>query len=423
MASAADQPIEGTKLLLKRKGNGSEKLVFLSSDRGIELPAPGSPDDPRSAGVTIEFYSENDGGGATFVVPPAGVSERPLWRTSTTSFRFSHSAAPETWETRMLLLQEGRRIKLTAHGVPFSLDGNTGPIMIRITMGSRRYCARFGAEHIQRDETDRFLARRASTEGLLDCSGPDPDPPGLTPILPENQETCPEIVDGIVNFRGNNVRVRVSANAAEQDGPLVFVWHGLGSNPNGAIQHLLGPGNQLQQILDMGGMVAAPYGHGGLTEFTAADFETTDEVVACALDQIGIDPTRIHSVGFSAGGLITTLMSMERSNYVASVVGFAGGFTGFDQNPENRVPALLAHGGPGDIVFIQFDILTSAFYETIVAEGHFAILCDHGQGHSVPWALRSESLPFMLNHPFGTEPSPYAGGLPGAFPAYCIASE
>jgi hypothetical protein len=26
---------------------------------------------------------------------------------------------------------------------------------------------------------------------------------------------------------------------------------------------------------------------------------------------------------------------------------------------------------------------------------------------------------FFYDHPFGTRPSPYAGGLPGGFPGYC----
>jgi CMP-2-keto-3-deoxyoctulosonic acid synthetase len=50
-------------------------------------------------------------------------------------------------------------------------------------------------------------------------------------------------------------------------------------------------------------------------------------------------------------------------------------------------------------------------------------MCDHGLGHE----LRAEFWPwtfdFLLDHPRGIYPSPYAAGLPDSFPGYCTLPE
>ena len=40
-------------------------------------------------------------------------------------------------------------------------------------------------------------------------------------------------------------------------------------------------------------------------------------------------------------------------------------------------------------------------------------------GHTIPTDARDSIGQFFDDHPFGTTPSPYAGGLPGGFPGYC----
>jgi predicted esterase len=422
-AHAVDVPIEGRKLVLTRSNSGKEKLVFLASDPAIDPPAPGGDGDPTLHGVTIELHSGLDGASDPMGVPPSPATPPARWKDLGPDYEFVHKGAPDaTSGVKTLVLREKGKLRIVAKEVPLPLSGRNVFVTIRITMGDTRYCARFDPNDVKRDHSGRFVAARSGKDEILDCTDFGLGLGG-GPILPTNVEPCPTIQDGIVNFRGNPVRIRVAPDAAGKRGPLVFVWHGLGSNPNTAILHLLGVDAQIQQILDLGGVVAAPFGHGPPTEFGAGDFFTTDEIVACAIQQIGIDPFRIHSVGFSAGGLVTTLMSAMRSNYVASIVGFSGGFYGTDQNPDNLVPALVAHGGPGDVVFIPFEPLMENYYDQIVSEGHFAILCDHGQNHTVPLALLERTLPFFLAHPFGTTPSPYAGGLPAEFPAYCIASD
>lgn len=424
-ASAIDQPIEGTKITLSRSASGREKLVFVSSDPAFTTPTPLGAGDPTLSGVVIELYSDLDGFSTPITIPNAATASPAAWKDSGPKYKFVHKGAPDaTSGAKLLLMQDGRKLKLVAQEIGLPLSGRSGFVSIRITMGDTRYCARFDPAHVRRDYANRFSAKRSPASNIADCSDI-----GIGvidgPILPTNSQPCPTIQSGLVNFLGVNVRIEVAPDAALQNGPLVFAWHGLGSNPAGAISYLLNGNNQLQDILDMGGMVAAPDGEGPPFEFQNAFYlNVMDEVVACGMQQVGIDPLRIHSVGFSAGGLMTSMVVDSRSNYLASAVSWSGGFSSTDQNPANTLPVLTSHGGESDFVYISFEQTVEAFYAKMVNEGHFAIICRHGGGHTVPTAIRNEALSFMLDHPFGTYSSPYAGGLlPSAYPGYCEASE
>ena len=95
-------------------------------------------------------------------------------------------------------------------------------------------------------------------------------------------------------------------------GQLIFSWHATGEGASNAIG-LLGK-DVIEEIKSLGGIVVAPLtGYGrerrpwdnipsGPTN-TDGDQRLMDEVVACAIEKVGIDVRRIHSVGWSAGGL------------------------------------------------------------------------------------------------------------------------
>src|SRR5262245_59886647 len=97
-APAADHPIDGVKLLLKRTQSGREKLVFTSKDATFLFPAPGGADDPVTGtpgGAVVELFSPAEPGGAALAAPAAaGV---PGWTVSTDGerFRFVHHDAPD----------------------------------------------------------------------------------------------------------------------------------------------------------------------------------------------------------------------------------------------------------------------------------------------------------------------------------------
>ncbi|MES1207318.1 MAG: hypothetical protein ABUS79_15380, partial [Pseudomonadota bacterium] len=154
------------------------------------------------------------------------------------------------------------------------------------------------------------------------------------------------------------------------------------------------------------------------------DFQTADEVVACAIQQLHIDTRRIYASGFSAGGLQSTRMAYDRSGYLAAVVPYSGGLTGFGagtlQDPSHVPAAMVVHGASGsDVVVIDF-AQASASYETdMKKKGGFAIDCNHGGGHMIPSGVPASTWNFMKAHPYGISPEPFSGGIPAGFPAYC----
>lgn len=276
--------------------------------------------------------------------------------------------------------------------------------------------------------------------GDLPTKPPDqrllPDAPPLPPngpkTLPKATKPCPKFIDGDVFFLGVKVRIWVNAQAAaSKHGPLIFYWHGTGSSP---LELALGlPGPEIAAITAQGGIVAAPYGPTGRTGvdtggivWKSGDIDLADEIVACAYAQLQIDPRRIHSMGMSAGGLHTTQMTYVRAGYLASVVSYSGGLIPFLpapplQDPTNKIPAMIFHGGVNDNLFgYSFKDSSQRFLDDLKAKGHFAFMCDHGGGHWLPAGGGAGSWRFFQDHPFGTHPSPYAGGLPSGIPSYCF---
>ncbi len=256
------------------------------------------------------------------------------------------------------------------------------------------------------------------------------------PTLPAATGTCPELVAGDVVFAPAGIPPRAvrlfldPERVAAADGPLVFYWHGTGSNS--LVEPPYGLGEAQAWVEGEGGIVAAPHSDpesgtfpwylttGGDNE---ADLLLADEVVACAVEQVGIDPRRIHVIGMSAGGLQTTQMSYRRSSYVASVVAYSGGLIGSPsvQDEENPFAAMIFHGGPSDTVIVNFETLSIAYRDDLASRGHFAFLCNHGDGHKIPKGNGEQAavMAFFREHPWQTKPSPYADGLPAGFPSYC----
>jgi hypothetical protein len=162
------------------------------------------------------------------------------------------------------------------------------------------------------------------------------------------------------------------------------------------------------------------------------DFNTADQVVACALAQHLIDPRQIYVMGASAGALETTGMSYARSGYVAAVATLSGGLTGLGttypgyagettlQDSAHVTPSLAIHGAPGsDVVAMDFAMASAAWENDIKSKGGFSVDCNTGGGHvSGPPATDPAILQFFQDHPFGATQD-YTGGLPSSFPSYC----
>jgi predicted esterase len=250
-------------------------------------------------------------------------------------------------------------------------------------------------------------------------------------FLPKAAGNCPSFAAGKAIFSPSGIEPRdvlLFGGTATMAGPLVFFWHGAGGDPSEATAAL---GAQvIDAITAAGGIVAAPYHDpkaGQLPWYLTTgagqqdDLLVADEVVACALAANRIDVRRIHSIGFSAGALHTVQLSYRRSGYIASVVPYSGGKFGnvAPQEEHNKFAAMIFHGGAKDQVLLNFKEQSEAYWADLKERGHFAFICDHGKGHTVPFAARASAWQFLQDHPFGTSPSPYAGQLPPGVPDYC----
>ncbi len=257
---------------------------------------------------------------------------------------------------------------------------------------------------------------------------------GPAPVLPSATGLCPTFTSGTLAFTvagvSRTARVWVDeAAASAHDGPLVFYWHATGSAPVEAEYGLGTTG--IASITSLGGIVVAPV-YAGAGRFpwvtdVADHYALLDEVVGCAEQEIGIDARQIHSVGMSAGGLFTTALSLARSNLLASVAVYSGGArdTIFGGEPDtfadtnNKFAALVFHGGSSDNIYgFDFQIASQKYVDVLRNAGHFALLCDHAGGHSIPSDGPAAVIPFFLAHRFGA-PAPYATSLPASVPAYC----
>lgn len=251
-------------------------------------------------------------------------------------------------------------------------------------------------------------------------------------FLPTATGPCPELAEGKITVtpdgKARDVEIWMSDAAKTLDGPLIFYWHGTGSSP---IQEPpFGIGNTaLQEILAQGGIVAAPHHDPDAGTFPwylvlgeqEDDLRVADEVLACAIEKVGVDLRRIHSMGMSAGALHTTQMAYRRSGYLASVATYSGGQLSDipNQDETNLFAAMIMHGGSSDNVVISFQKASETFHTKLNDLGHFSFLCNHGLGHKIPTDARDSVWRFFQDHPFGTVPSPYKSGLPATFPSYC----
>ncbi len=282
--------------------------------------------------------------------------------------------------------------------------------------------------------TTTAVAESGSEESGEDESTSTGDaPPAMPTDLPGPSGACPELMSGDVVFAPEgiperSVRLWMSDAAEDLDGPLVFYWHGTGSNPNEATFGL-GQGF-IDAVVEAGGIVAAPTHDPAAGTFPwylvlgeqQDDLLLADEILGCALESVGVDTTRIHAAGMSAGGLQTSQMSYRRSNYLASVVTYSGGFLGSpppDADPANPLAAMSFHGGPEDIVVISFQDATERYVDALLGAARFGFICDHGNGHTIPPEQNSVAS-FISAHPYGASPSIYEDGLPDNFPAYCF---
>lgn len=258
-------------------------------------------------------------------------------------------------------------------------------------------------------------------------------PPAGT-FLPPVTGTCPTITSGTLTFAGQQVQIWAGSGTPAQPGSLVIFWYGTNGSTTDA-EYIFGQA-QIDAVRAAGGLVAAIGTSNkqgtdtGDAVWYTGDFDTADQVVACAIQQKLIDPSRIYTTGDSAGGLQATWMAYARSGYIAAVAPLSGGLVASGgiyaapvaspQDPSNVPSAIVTHGAEGvDVYILDFSVTSAAYEADIAAKGGFSVDCNTGGGHvSGPPVICPAIWQFFQDHPFKAKDA-YASGLPSSFPSYC----
>jgi poly(3-hydroxybutyrate) depolymerase len=217
-------------------------------------------------------------------------------------------------------------------------------------------------------------------------------------------------------------------------GPIIVYWHGTASSPGGEIPIAF----DTNAVAAAGGIIigfnansrtGSTSGNTGDAVWYTSDGAFADQAVACAIQNNHMDPTHIHTAGYSAGGLQTVWMWFARSGYLASVISYSGGDSVINSAPMqdamNLPSAIAAHGASGsDALGLDFAQASATWEMQIKMAGGFSIDCNDGGNHLDFFGKRAPGLKpvafkFFQDHPFGVKPDPYAKALPSGFPTYC----
>ncbi len=256
------------------------------------------------------------------------------------------------------------------------------------------------------------------------------DDPGM-PLTRIDPADCPVLVDDFNNEFPSAGLSREFYMYTPTDAatggpwPVIFAYHGLGDSAD--FIAVGNPNDLITPIDDRGYILVSPesqmvegvewqQGAFGDNE----DLVFFDDLVTCIDAQYGVDPAQIYVVGMSAGGLYTSYLGVAKSDVVAAVAPFSGGFIPPYEQPDRLVPYLVSWGGESDQAVNQdFNLLSMDMIADLDAAGHFYATCNHDQGHTWPAEMTEPVLDWLFAHPLGTNPSPFATMLPDTWPAYC----
>lgn len=170
------------------------------------------------------------------------------------------------------------------------------------------------------------------------------------------------------------------------------------------------------------------------------DVRLFDEVLACLDARFGVDPDRVHSLGFSAGAIMTNLLGMTRGERIASLLTWSGAYLANPANdtgdfsvywpevgPSRGYVQLVFRGGVNDVwealtLRADFDTWTRNDIPWLNGLGHDVIDCPHQWGHMPPRpyeTLHDYVISFFRDHPRGVTESPWALGMPDSLPVAC----
>jgi dienelactone hydrolase len=264
-----------------------------------------------------------------------------------------------------------------------------------------------------------------SNRGDDDDSASDDDDAPAWPV-PLYDGTCPQFTDGLNEdflSSGNNRQFRLALPDNPDGAPVIFAWHWLGGSAQQAMDWLeFGELPQSENVI-----VVAPESDGYPSEWrfdqesdNNPDATLFEDILACLVEQWDVDLGRVHTTGMSAGGLWSTWMILNRSEWLASAAPMSGGvLSNYYTSPTDPIPVMLIWGGPTDVYgSFSFDLASKDFSEDLQGDGHFVVECDHGSGHVPPDSPATLAWDFFSEHP-KAEDSPWEAGLPTHLPSFC----
>lgn len=276
---------------------------------------------------------------------------------------------------------------------------------------------------------------------LLACATPAADSPSdsdtalidtrpAPAALATPSADCPVFDDDKITLTSNGVERKVHVllpDPVPADAPVVFAWYPLGATASQLINYL----DLDTWAADNGVIVVVPEAKSdnlfewdfwdGLDD----DFVLYDDLRTCLSDAFGTDLRRVYSTGMSAGGLMTTKLSLVRSDTLATVLVMSGGTPDAVvdyETPTYDFPALLTYGGATDHwggggFDVDFEAATLAYADSLSTDGHFVVTCNHNGGHNFPPDPVGLATTWLLPHVYG-EASPFEGDI-SSLPDIC----
>ena len=260
------------------------------------------------------------------------------------------------------------------------------------------------------------------------CEGSQVD---LTPLTADQ---CPALTEGTnTDFpSGPSARSFQVVLPADYDPstsyPLVFVFHGFGGDGQSMLDSGAGAWADTGEAI-----VVAPDGSdvGGEQGWDVFNDESSnvdilffDDLLTCVSNTWNVDLDRVHATGMSNGGLFTGLLIGRRSAVLASAAPLSGGLLGDMADDFQPMPVQVLWGGASDQAYdVDFNAAALDLIALLRDEGSFVVQCEHDEGHTLESSFWDFTFPFLLDHPMGVSPEPYADGLPDVYPDWCSIAE
>jgi predicted esterase len=237
-------------------------------------------------------------------------------------------------------------------------------------------------------------------------------------------DNCPVFETGTVTIQvGSTPRtLEIELPENPERAPVVFAWHWLGSNATETLDWM-----GIRALADDGYVIVAPETSGLPVEWDTTDdsddnvdLQMLDAILPCLWDQFQIDDDRVFATGMSAGGLMTTFLTMYRADLFAATAVFSGGtWATYYSTPVEPIPVMVTWGGPGDSYGgFSFHTSSLAFIELLEDDGHLVVACEHTGGHAPPYETVPMLETFFGDHRRGRD-SPWVDGLPSGLPNWC----